>query len=86
MYARFFKARAHRIGLVGDALPAVLKAVGVQRTDRLVPGARGEPYKDPTYHTTHFWFTRKGVKGEFHLQVLVEHAPPYKPPCGIAAT
>lgn len=85
VFARFHKARAQRIGLVGDALPAVLKVAGVQRTDRLLPGARGEPYKDPTHHMTHFWFARRGVPGEFHLQVLLEHVPPFKPHCGVAA-
>ncbi len=52
-----------------NALKMAVQAMGVHRTDEVIPG-RGEPYTDPTSGFTHIRFRRGG--NEYHLQFKLE--------------
>ncbi len=66
-------ARQESDGLI----EAIIKAMGITRTDVVVPG-RGEAEKFETGPTM-IKFTRPGVAGEFTLMYTLTHQPPFVP-------
>lgn len=62
--------------MTDSALVTVVKHLGITRDDVIIP-VRGEPWVCPTSGTTHVWFKRPGVEGEFHAQIKVEHSKPF---------